>query len=99
MVLSVAGFRNKVTVRFPAPHLSIYWPVMQQHASQVAQVIKNPPANAGHIRDAGLIPGSGRFSGGEHSNPLRYSYLENPMDRGAWWASIHGVAKSWAQQK
>ena len=47
-------------------------------------VIKNPPANAGDIIDAGLIPGSGRSSGGGHGNPLQYSYLENPMDRGAW---------------
>ena len=44
-------------------------------------VVKNPPANAG---DMGLIPGSGRSPGGENGNPLQYSYLENPMDRGAW---------------
>ena len=46
--------------------------------SQVALVVKKPPANAGHIRDAGLIPGSGRSPGGGHGNPLQYSYLENP---------------------
>ena len=57
-------------------------------------VVKNPPANAGDVRDAGSIPGSGRFPGGGHGNPLQYSCLENPMDRGAWWAIIHGVAKS-----
>ena len=57
-------------------------------------VVKNPSANAGDVRDAGSIPGSGRFPGGGHGNPLQYSYLENPMDRGAWWAIIHGVAKS-----
>ena len=57
-------------------------------------VVKNPPANAGDVRDADSIPGSGRSPGGGHGNPLRYSCLENPMDRGAWWAIIHGVAKS-----
>ena len=45
--------------------------------------------------DAGLIPGSGRFPGEGNGNPLQYSSLENPMDRGAWWAIVHGVAKSW----
>ena len=53
-------------------------------------VVKNQPANA---RDAGLIAGSGRFPGGGHGNPLKYSCLENPMDRGAWRAIFHGVAK------
>ena len=58
-------------------------------ASQVAKV-KNPTANAG---DLGLIPGSGRYSGERNSNPLQYSYLGNPMDRGAWQTRVHGVAK------
>ena len=53
-------------------------------------VVKNPPANAG---DAVSIPGLGRFPGGGHGNPLRYSCLENPMDRGAWGSTVHGVAK------
>ena len=48
---------------------------------------KNLPANAGDIRDASLIPGSGRSLGGGNGNPLQYSCLENPMDRGAWWAT------------
>ena len=52
--------------------------------------IKNPTANAG---DAGLIPGSGRSSGEGNSNPLQHSCLENPMDRGAWWATVHRFAK------
>ena len=64
-------------------------------ASQVALVVKNPPANAGDIRDMGLIPGSGRSPGEGHDNPLQYSCLENPMDRGAWWAAVPRVAKSW----
>ena len=64
-------------------------------ASQVALGVKNSPANAGDIRDVGLIPGSGRSPGGRHGNPLQYSCLENPMDRGAWRATVHGNAKSW----
>ena len=63
--------------------------------SQVVLVVKNLPANAGDIRDVGLIPESGRSPGGGHGNPLQYSCLENPMDRGAWWASVPRVAKSW----
>jgi len=57
-------------------------------------VVKNQPGNAGDIRDMGSIPGSGRSPGGGHGNPLQYSCLENPMDRGAWTATVHGVAKS-----
>ena len=63
-------------------------------ASQVALVVKNQPANAGDIRDASLIPGSGRSPGGGHDNPLQYFCLQNPIDRGAWRATVHGVAKS-----
>ena len=59
----------------------------------MAQVVKNSPAKAGDIRDAGSIPGSGSFPGG-HSNPFQYSCLENPVDRGAWWATVHRVTKS-----
>ena len=55
-------------------------------------MVKNPPANAG---DAGSVPGSGRSPGGGNGNPLLYSCLRNPTDRGAWWAAILGVAKSW----
>ena len=58
-------------------------------------VVKNPPANAGEVRDAGLIPGWGRSPGEVNGNPLEYSCLENPMDRGAWQATVHGVTKSW----
>ena len=59
-------------------------------ASQVVLMVKNPPANAGDVREAGSIPGSGRSPGGGNSNPFQYSCLENPMDRGAWWATVHG---------
>ena len=62
-------------------------------------VVKNLPASAGHIRDASLIPGSGRPPGGRHGKLLLYSYLENPMDRGGWRATVHGVAKSQTQLK
>ena len=56
-------------------------------------VVKNPPANERDIRDAGLIPGSGRSPGGGNGNPFQRSYLGNPTDRGDWWAMVHGVAK------
>ena len=54
-------------------------------------VVKNPTVKAGNVD---LIPGLGRSLGGENDNPLQYSCPENPMDRGAWWATVHGVAKS-----
>ena len=63
-------------------------------ASQVALVVKNLPANSGDVRDASLIPGSGRSPGGGHGNPLQYSCLENPMDRGAWRATVPGLSRS-----
>ena len=58
-------------------------------------VVKNLPANAGDAKDVGSVPGSERSPGEENGNPLQYSCLENPMDRGAWWATVHGVAKTW----
>ena len=64
-------------------------------ASQVVLVVKSPPVNAGDVRDTGLIPGSGRSPGNGNGNPLQYSYLENPMDRGARWAALHNVTKNW----
>ena len=62
-------------------------------ASQVALVGENLPVHAGDVGEEGLIPGSGRSSGGGHGNPLQYSYLENSMDRGDWWAIVHRIAK------
>ena len=62
-------------------------------------MVKNPPANAGDIRDAGLIPGLGRSPGGGNGNPFQDLCLENPMDRGAWQAMVHGVTKSQTQLK
>ena len=62
-------------------------------------MVKNPPANAGDLRDAGSIPGLGKFPGGEHDSPLQYSCLENLMDRGARRATVHGIAKSQTRLK
>ena len=62
-------------------------------------MVKNLPANAGDIRDAGLIPGLGRSPGRGHGNPLQYSCLEHPMDRGPWQAMVHRVAQSWTLLK
>ena len=73
-------------------------PSLEENA-QVALVVKNLPANAGDVRDTGSIPGSGRSPGGGHGNPLQYSCLENPMDREAWWATVHRVTQSWTRLK
>ena len=60
-------------------------------------VVKSSPASAGDMRDAGSIPGLGRSPGGGNGNPLQDSCLENPMEGGAWRATVHGVAKSWTR--
>ena len=65
--------------------------LMWSSASQVALVVKNLPANKG---DMSSTPGWGRSPGGGNGNPLQYSCLENPMGRGAWWVTVHGVIKS-----
>ena len=57
-------------------------------------MVKSPPASVGVAGDMGSIPGAGRSPGEGSGNPLQYSCLENPTDRGAWWAIVHGVAKS-----
>ena len=62
--------------------------------SQVVLVLKNPPASEGDVKDSGSITGLGRSPGGGYGNPLQYSCLENPMDRGAWRATIHRIAES-----
>ena len=74
-----------ITILLPAEY-TYYW------ASQVALVVKNPPANPGDTRDVGSIPGSGRSSGERNGNTLQYSYPGNPMDRGAWQATVYGGA-------
>ena len=67
---------------------------MEPGASQVVPVAKNPPANEGDAGDMGSIPGLGRSLGEGNGNPLQYSFLGNPMGRGAWWATVHGVTES-----
>ena len=62
-------------------------------------MVKNSPANAGDVRDVNAIPGLGRSPGGRYGNPLQYSCPEYPKDRRAWWAVVHGVAKSWTGLK
>ena len=84
--------------------LFLKWPQVHRFtrntwASWVVLVLKKPPASSGDIRDVGSIPGSGRSLGGGHSNPLQYPCLENPMDRGAWRATVHRVTKSWTRLK
>ena len=65
--------------------------------SQVALVVKNRPANAGNVNDVGSVPGLGRSPEEGNGNPLQYSCLENPMDRGAWHKAVHGVTQSQTQ--
>ena len=72
---------------------------VRKEASQVVPVVNHTPANAGDVRDAGSIPGFGRSPGGGHGNPNQYSCLENPMDRGDWWAMVYKVPKSQTQLK
>ena len=76
-----------------------YWerPTPKSQQFITVKSLKNPPASVGETRDTGLIPGLGRSPGVGSSNPLQCSCLENSMVRGAWWAIIHEVAKSWAQ--
>ena len=72
-----------------------YKAYVRQHLGFPRGASGNPPVNAEDIRDVGLIPVLGRSPGGGQGNPLQYSCLENPMDRGAWWATVHRVTKSW----
>ena len=67
--------------------------ILLEGSSQVALVVKNPLANAGDISDVGSVPGLRRSPGGGQGNPLQYSCLENPIDRGAWWVTAHGVTE------
>ena len=78
----------------PGTYISVYAPILWSTGSQGALMVKNPPANAGDARDVGLIPGSGRSPRVGNGSPTQYSCLKNPMDRGVWWATVHGMAKS-----
>ena len=86
-------FPHNSYTEHPTPqNVTVFGDGTFKEVTQVALVAKNPPAYAGDVRDAGWIAGSGRSPGGGHGNPLQYSRLENPMDRG-----VHGVAKSQTQ--
>ena len=86
---------GNLTIQF----LHIIFQIHIYGACQVVLVVKNPPANAGGVRDASSIPGPGRRPGEGNGNLAQCSCLENPMDRGAWWATVHGVTKSWRRLK
>ena len=79
---------------FSPPQLLNFWHCKMFQASQGVLVVKNSPASARDIRDVGSTPGLGRSPGGGLGNPLQYSCLQNPKDRGAWQAAVHGAAKS-----
>ena len=91
MSVGRASMENSVDVPQKATNRVALW---CSKASQVELVVKNPPANAGAVRDCSSIPRSGRSPGGGRGNPLQYSCLENTMDRGAWRATVHRIAKS-----
>ena len=86
---------NKKESAFKSARNRFSKPYHTRWTSQLVLMAKNLPANAGDVRDEGSIPGSRRSTGGGHGNPLQYSCLEDPMDRGAWWVTVHRVAKSW----
>ena len=79
--------------------VSLVYSKLLLRASQVAPMVKDLPADAGDARDTGSIPGLGKSPGGGHGNPLQFSCLGNPMDKGAWQATAHRVAKSQTQLK
>ena len=92
------NFLSSIKMRLRQPSALWGWEAWVYNCSytdsQVELVVKNLPTDAGNVRDEGLIPGSGRSPGGGHDNPLQYSCLESSMDRGAWWATVHGVTES-----
>ena len=90
------GDSNFNFLQFSPAFPSVWISTMGQTQGFLGNVeVKNSPANGGNTGDASSIPGSGRFPGVGNDNPLQYSCLGNPMDRGAWCATVHGVAKSW----
>ena len=103
--LSACNFNHVIVPRmyFKAKLLPRVMGVEPKHqyngASQVALLVKSPSASARDVRDVGSILGWGRSPGGGHGHPLQYSCLENPMDRGAWQATVHGVAQSQTRLK
>ena len=101
--LFIAVFRSSALVRTPSLCFQSNWRHFIScllYNFYTCHWASNLPTNAGDIRDTGSIPGLGRSPRGGHGNPFQYSCLENPMDRGAWWATVHRVAKSqtWLKQ-
>ena len=98
--LLLLSLLNTVSLRRECMHIgaSFWWNSSRCfHIYITSQVVKNLPATARDMRHLSLTPGLGRSPGGGHGNPHQYSCLENPMDRGAWWATVHGVTKNWTQ--
>jgi len=94
----IPNYPKAISSNFPKIiYVANKWSCVLQRVSQVALVVKNWPANAGDARNMGWIPGWGRSPGEGNGNPLQYSCLENPMDRGARWATVHGVPNSQRQ--
>ena len=91
LICYVSGIQqcDSVTFMCVCVCVCVHMYVYEGNGFRVALVVKNPPAKAGDLRDMGLIPGSGRSPRRGHGNPLQCSYLENPMDRGAWRATVH----------
>ena len=96
-LLDVATMKLLMTLAWTLFKINFYWNIAVLRASQVAQLVKNPPANAGDPGDMGSIPGLGRSPGGGRGNPFQYSCLGNFMNRGAWRATVHGVTESQTQ--
>ena len=94
--LPAPGWTSRFLIWFRVWDSMSIWGI---RASQAAQVVKNPLVNAEVARDVGWIPGLGISSRGENGNPLQYSCMENHMNRGTWWAMVHGLAKSWTPLK
>ena len=88
-------FSFRVECPIGLPSINYKLDIIYPHSKDEAA--KNLPANAGDTRDTGSIPELGGFPGVGNSNPLQYSCLKISMDRGAWWATVHGAAKSWTQ--
>ena len=92
------GFRDMYYTKTHQMSPLTMYSLLYDMASQVVPVVRNPPANAGDSRDMSSKPGSGRSPGGENGNQLQYSCLENAMNRGDWWATVHGPQSQTQQQ-
>ena len=100
MLLFSCGVSNFLSYSFNEPHYQLdEFRLADHQASQAALMAKNLLANAQDIRETVSIPGSGRSPGGGHGNAFQCSCLENSMERGTWWSTVHRVAKSWTQLK